>query len=161
MNPPLAAPIDPASGTIPLPRLSTILHPTKKQPLDQVCQTPPKGCFSSHYNSLQKTLFCRLPDNPCEVARQFPQASPVKSDFKHSRASNLLQVFSRQQSPARPPQLYAVGFAGFGSLSAMTFIRLSVHLIGSANFASPTTASLASSAGFSTPPRTSSTTAYL
>ena len=56
---------------------------------------------------------------------------------------------------------YAVGFAGFGSLSAMTFIRLSVHLLGSANVASPITASLASSAGFSTPPRTSPTTAYL
>lgn len=61
-------------------------------------------------------------------------------------------------SPTFP---YAVGFAGLGSLSTMTFIRLSVHLIGSANLASPITASLASSAGFSTPPRTSSTTAYL
>lgn len=60
-----------------------------------------------------------------------------------------------------PISAYAVGFAGLGSLSTMTFIRLSVHLIGSANLASPITASLASSAGFSTPPRTSSTTAYL
>lgn len=60
-----------------------------------------------------------------------------------------------------PISAYAVGFAGLGSLSTMTFIRLSVHLIGSANLASPITASLASSAGFSTPPRTSSTIAYL
>lgn len=154
MNPPLAAPIDPASGTIPLPRLSTILHPTKKQPLDQVCQTPPKGCFSHDiiivYRKLYSVACQTIPaSKPCEIR---------------------LQAFSRQQSlasiltpaiPRETPQLYAVGFAGFGSLSAMTFIRLSVHLIGSANFASPTTASLASSAGFSTPPRTSSTTAYL
>ena len=121
------------------------------------------------YRKLYSVVCQAIPaSKPCKIKLRAVTSEPFHT-------SNLLQAFSRQLSPTRQslssippqaltrelPQLYAVGFAGFGSLSAMTFIRLSVHLIGSANFASPITASLASSAGFRTPPRTSSTTAYL
>lgn len=86
---------------------------------------------------------------------------PPKGCFSSHYISFILSPSEYTLPQSSPTFPYAVGFAGLGSLSTMTFIRLSVHLIGSANLASPITASLASSAGFSTPPRTSSTTAYL